>query len=565
LCRKFLANRKYSSYTRFVVTIRVGVFGLLMRFALCALSGAALALAFPNFGWGLLAWVALVPLLLAIEGQPLNLVFSYGCVQGIVFYGATFYWLALTMRRYVHLALVPAAGETLLVAAVEAVFVGGTLAAAMFITRRVRVPLLATLPIAWAASEWLRSFFPVGFPWNPLGVALHRDLPAIQFSELTGVYGVSALIVLVNVALYRLAFARQSLGGRLWTGLPAAALLLAAIAFGSWRIHELDQAPALGKLRVAMAQGDIPQSLKWNASMLAPSFRVYQRATESLAHDHPDLVVWPETAAAFVFQPGHAYPVPLYLHRDYKERLLTLARDTHEPILFGAPALNFGRYGVSTRNRAYLVSADGRVAGYYDKILLVPFSEYIPFPRIFGYFFHQLVETIGPLTAGSRQTILDTGEARLGVLICYESIFPDFARRAVKAGAEILVNITNDAWYGKTSAPYQLLAMAAMRAVENHTPLVRVGNTGISAVVTPTGRIVGATRIFTRATEIETVEWKTTGTFYSEFGDLFAEACFALLALGVLLGLLAPLVPRLLTVKSGKRAAGPEAVPGIPV
>jgi len=169
---------------------------------------------------------------------------------------------------------------------------------------------------------------------------------------------------------------------------------------------------------------------------------------------------------------------------------------------------------------------------YYDKIELVPVGEYVP--KLLQHRVHRMVEAPGDFIAGTRQTIFGVGDARIAVLICYESIFPYLSRRAVKAGANVLVNITNDAWYGRSSAPYQLLAMTVLRAVENRTPVVRVANTGISAIITPLGRVEGATRLFTRTTEIETVEWKNVRAFYSEAGDLFAWLCTALLALGLL-------------------------------
>ena len=217
--------------------------------------------------------------------------------------------------------------------------------------------------------------------------------------------------------------------------------------------------------------------------------------------------------------------------------MLDLARTIRKPLLFGAPAI-YLHQGGSIRNRAYLVSADGQIAGYYDKTQLVPFGEYIPARWIVGHYVHHiLVESIGDFTPGDGPVVFDVNGAHLGVLICYESIFPDLARHPVGAGADIIVNITNDAWFGDSSAPYQLLAMTAMRAVENHKPIVRVGNTGVSAVITSTGEIVGATKIFTRVTEIQDVSWTKGHTFYTKYGDVFAKFCFGLVLVSVLIGI----------------------------
>ncbi|HXR24889.1 MAG TPA: apolipoprotein N-acyltransferase, partial [Candidatus Binataceae bacterium] len=266
----------------------------------------------------------------------------------------------------------------------------------------------------------------------------------------------------------------------------------------------------------------------------------YVQQTEEAARLGADLIIWPEAAAAFFFQPTEQYPSAFAEDAPYRQRLLQLAADIRDPILFGAPALGEvdGRLGFY--NRAYLVSDAGAVAAWYDKIQLVPFGEYVPLRSLLGYFVNRVVEGFGDMFAGDRQTIFDLKGARLGVLICYESIFPNLSRMAVNRGADILVNITNDAWYGESSAPYQLLAMAAMRAVETKVPVVRVANTGISAVIEPTGKIVARTPLFKRGTEIERVYWQPRRTIYTAVGDLFAEMCFALAAVALIFGYFRP-------------------------
>ena len=179
--------------------------------------------------------------------------------------------------------------------------------------------------------------------------------------------------------------------------------------------------------------------------------------------------------------------------------------------------------------------AQGKVVDYYDKIQLVPFGEYVPMRPLLGFLVNRIVHGFGDMIAGTVQTLFPFKGAQLGVLICYESIFPDLTRRAVKRGADVLVNITNDAWYGKSSAPYQLLAMTAMRAVETKVPMVRVANTGISAVIEPTAKSRRRTPLFKRGTEIEDVSWRPRRTVYTMVGDLFSEICFVLTIVGVLL------------------------------
>jgi apolipoprotein N-acyltransferase len=507
------------------------------RVALTVASGLSLALAFPKFDLSLFAWVAFVPLLFAVDGQPLGRVFGYGWLQGLACYVASLYWVVYTLHHFAGVHTVLAVIPLLLLTGAMAVFTGLALWAAEFCASSLRLPIFVTLPIAWTAVEWLRSFFPIGFPWDLLGYTAYRNLELIQFAEFTGVYGISALIVFFNAVIFAVLFQRHTRRVQTWSLSVLTGLMIVAVVFGRLRMNRVEAWPAEGSLKVAMVQGDIPQTIKWDPNFLPASFKVYVEQSELAARHGADLIVWPEAAAAFFFQPDNRYPARLLDDAAYRDRLLQLARETGEPILFGAPVLGVEDGRTGFYNRAYLVSGRGTVEAWYDKIQLVPFGEYVPMRSVLGYFVKRIVAGFGDMFPGRTQTVFDVKGAKLGVLICYESIFPDLTRRAVKRGAEILVNITNDAWYGRSSAPYQLLAMAAMRAVENKVPMVRVANTGISAVIEPDGRITARTPLFKRGTEIETVGWRREHTFYSEFGDLFAELCFVLTVLGILAGL----------------------------
>ena len=504
------------------------------RAALAVASGLALALAFPNFDFNFAAWLALVPLLYAIEGEAHRKVFLYAWLQGFVCYAASLYWITITLHHFADVRVILAVLPMLLLAAVIALFTGAAFWAASFIAARLGLALVVTLPIVWTAVEWIRTYFPIGFPWNLLGYAAYQNLTLIQFAEFTGVYGISALIVMFNAVIYTVIFRRESprLQG-LSLGVLSTLIAVAWI-FGTLRIGELQNERPARSLKFAMVQGDIPQSIKWDPHFLESSFSIYEQQTEEAARLGADLIVWPEAAAAFFFQPTEQYPAAFAEDAPYRQRLLQLAADTGNPILFGAPALATADGRLGFYNRAYLVSGSGAIEAWYDKMQLVPFGEYVPWRSVLGYFVNRVVAGFGDMFAGSRQTIFDFKGARLGVLICYESIFPDLSRMAVKRGADILINITNDAWYGDSSAPYQLLAMAAMRAVETKVPLVRVANTGISAVIEPTGQIRARTPLFKRGTEIERVGWAPRSTVYSIVGDLFAEICFALAAIALI-------------------------------
>jgi len=510
------------------------------RPGLVVASGLALAAAFPKIDLNLFAWVAFVPLFYAIEHQSLQRVFGYAWLQGLACFIASIYWVVIALHDFANVPSLLAILPMLLLASIMAIYTATAIWSGEFIARRLRIANLITIPLAWAALEWVRTYFPIGFPWNLLGYAAYRNLELIQFAEFTGVYGISALIMLFNVVAYAVIFQayprRVQIAG---LGTLTAAMAL-ALVFGAWRIHQLSAIAPQGSLKVAMVQGDIPQSLKWDPKFLETSFHVYQTETEAAVQRGADLIVWPEAAAAFFFQPGGSYPAQFAADAAYRQRLLQLAARIDEPILFGAPALGVEDERVGFYNRAYLVSAQGTVEGWYDKIQLVPFGEYVPLRRLLGGLVNRVVTGFGDMFAGHGQTLFPVHGAKLAVLICYESVFPNLTRNAVRLGANILVNITNDAWYGKSSAPYQLLAMAAIRSAETKAPMVRVANTGISALIQPDGAITSPTTLFTRGTETEHVYWRPVKTVYTETGDVFAETCFVLTLLALVLALFRP-------------------------
>src|SRR5271167_4992451 len=505
------------------------------RAALAVASGLAMGLAFPKFDYGLLAWVSLVPLFYVIEGESMRRVFWWSYLQGFAANVVSLYWIPIPLHDFADVHFAFAIFPMLALAAIVAINSAVAIWAGELVARRMRIPAVITMPIAWTALEWFRTYVPASFPWNLLGYTAYRNLELIQFAEFTGVYGVSALIVFFNAVVYvvisrRGAYRLQTISLSVLT-----AMMIALVAFGAWRISDLRDAPQSGSFKVAMVQGNIPQSLKWDPKFLPESYKVYQDETASAAKRGADLIVWPEAAAVFLFEPDDQYPAELANDAAYRTALLTLARNIGEPGLFGAPALarQDGRLGFY--NRAYLVSAKGEVDAHYDKIELVPFGEYVPARSILGYFVNRVVEGFGDLVPGKEQTLFNVKGAQLGILICYESIFADFTRREVNRGADVLVNITNDAWYGESSAPYQVLAMAAMRSVETKVPMVRVANTGISALIEPSGQITNRTPLFKRGTEIVNVSWRPVRTLYTMVGDLFAETCFMLTAIGLIL------------------------------
>lgn len=497
---------------------------------LAALSGLLLAASFPSLEIAPLAWVGLVPLLLAIRGRSPRAAFGLGWVAGTVFYVATCYWIVYTIGHYTALPVPLAAVLLFLMSAVLACYHGAFAAGVTWFERR-GLPAVWLGPALWVTLEWLRSWFVVGFPWAALGYSQYRFHSLVQMAEVTGVYGVSAVLVLFNLVVAAVLVSRGAGDAR--RNLPALAtltlLVIALIGAGRWRAAHLAAVPAAGQLRVALAQGNIAQDDKWDPAFVDETMARYRQLTLEAARERPALIAWPETATPFFFQ--EAGP--------RRDEVIALARDTGIPLVFGSPAFRqLPAGGLQQLNRVYLVDGTGREHGVYDKMQLVPFGEYVPFSGVL-FFVSQMVTAVGQLGAGVVPTVFEIPGGRFGALICYEGIFPALTRLFVNDGADFLVNVTNDAWYGDTSAPYQHLAQAAFRTVENRVPMVRAANTGISAIIDSDGRIRWQGPLFEMLWHVDDISWPGVRTIYTRYGDVFVWACVAVTVGAILLGVTA--------------------------
>jgi apolipoprotein N-acyltransferase len=490
--------------------------------ALTLLSGVLLALAFPKINLSLLAWVAFVPLFWIIREKTPRQAFAHGWLAGMGFYLCTVYWVVETIGLYSNIPTLVAIVPLLMMCAILASYTGAFAAGLRFYQQRNGSILLLGPPL-WVALEWLRSFFFIGFPWVNLGYSQHPFLNLIQFAEITGVYGISALVILGNLVSYKLIEGQATERVRLVFAIGF--LILALSSWGAWRQGQLAALSPAHHLRVGLIQGNIPQDQKWDKAFQEDTITRYEQLSRAAVAKGAELVIWPETAVPFFFQSDILY----------QQRLLAFVREIKTPLLFGAVGWQPKNMNeVTLFNRAYLVSATGEVLNYYDKIKLAPFGEYIPFHSNVLFFLDKLVEGIGDFAAGTEVRVFSLPTAKFGVLICFEGIFPDLARRFVANGGNFLVNITNDAWFGRSSAPYQHLVMEAMRAVENRVPLVRAANTGFSAVVSPDGSIQAKTNLYEAAFLVEEMSWPQVSSFYAQYGDLFTyiSALVATIMLG---------------------------------
>ncbi|UCD84672.1 MAG: apolipoprotein N-acyltransferase [Deltaproteobacteria bacterium] len=496
------------------------------QIGLSVLSALLLISIFPVLDLEFLAWVTFVPLFFAIKDSRPTRAFWLGYLSGVIGFTGILYWITHAITHYGKL---PAAVGFLAwplavialssLVAILALFTGTFTLLTRWLHLRLRLPFVLTAPFLWVTLEYVRSFFLSGFPWASLGYSQYLNLPLIQIAELTGVYGISFEIILVNAALCQFINGFLSLPRKLHLieSIVAGGCLLLTVSFGSWRLQELNTIlPIFPRLRVGLTQGNIEQDQKWNEHSREETINIYESLTRDAAKTGVDLVIWPETAAPFYFQANERY----------RPRILNTATENKTYLLFGSPGYRYKDRKMRYFNSAFLVSPGGKVLGQYDKIHLVPFGEYVPIPlKWFLPIIKRWVEGIGGFSAGKEETILAIPKARFGVLICYEIIFPALARKFVKKGANFLVTITNDAWFGRTSAPYQHLSMVTLRAVENRTGIARAANTGITALIEPTGKISSATKIFTRDWLTGEVKVRVKQTFYTRFGDIFAWLC----------------------------------------
>lgn len=489
---------------------------------LAGCGGLLLTLSFPNFNLDWTAWFALVPLLYGVRNLTWSAGFRMGFICGLVHYSTLLYWLVHTMRTYGHLPVYLAVPLLFLLAAYLALFIGVFSAAATGISNPGL--LAAILPLLWVALEYIRSFLFSGFPWGLLGYAQFRNLHLIQISDILGVYGISGLVVLVNavILIVLLKLRGETWGGNRVSARQAGTAVIAAsvltglvLGYGSLRMAEIDKRIADSpKTRVAAVQGNIDQLIKWKPSLKETNTRKYIDLSLSAMPDRPDLVVWPETAVPFYFQ----------YDRALTDLVLRGIRRSGAYFLIGSPSFLRRESDVDYYNSAFFIRPDGRIAGKYDKVHLVPYGEYVPLKKWMP-FVDKIVEQVGDFKRGRMGEVLQSDGRKLGVLICYEGIFPNLSAAMARNGAELLVNITNDAWYGATSAPYQHFSMAVFRAVENRRSLVRSANTGISGFIDPAGRIMATTPLFEDAVLTREVPRLDLQTIYTRRGDWFALPC----------------------------------------
>jgi apolipoprotein N-acyltransferase len=446
-----------------------------------------------------LAWFALVPLLIVLANTAsLNQALLSAYVAGVIFFAGTCYWITETMFIYGGLSTPVAFGVGALFALVYALyFVLFALAMRLAVTKFGKRGLLFAAPL-WVTVELLRAILFSGFPWMLTGYALAPYSGTLQMVAWTGIYGLSFLATAVN-SIVAYGIIKRSFR---WLGAAVAAIVIA------WLLPVAGARPSNDPIAVRIVQTNISLNQPWTKPEFA---KLLDELTELSLRDgsRPKLVVWPET------------PAPFYLNDDaeFRARMQDIARKLDGYFLIGY----IDSAGEGPSNSVGLLNPAGDQISRYDKMHLVPFGEYVPFKPLL-FFAESLTKQVGEFVPGTQYTLGLVDGRKISTIICYESIFPNQVRQFAKQGSELIVLITNDGWFGHSSAPYQHLRMGVVRAVENRRYLVRNANTGISAIIDPYGRIETETPIGVRTILDGTAHFRSDRTFYTQYGDVFAYA-----------------------------------------
>lgn len=440
--------------------------------------------------------------------------FALGLVTGVVYFVGTVYWTGAVLSTFGGLQPILAAVAMLLLASYLALFVVvfAVILARLISSAGATAILLA--PAVWVATEFARGYVFGGFPWVPLGNSQVTVLPVAQLASVLGVSGVSLLVAIVNAVI---AYALLEHGrGRIQAVAITSALLIVVAAWGTWRVADGSLTRQGSPIRVGLIQGNIAQDDKWNPREARRIFTTYIAMTRDAVRRGAQYVIWPESSTPYTFGEDAAADRAL---RD-------LAREVAVPILFGSDETVRGP-SPAQYNSAFQLSPDGQTAAIYRKMHLVPFGEFVPLQRWIS-FVAPLVKRFLPFSEGQSVVMLPVGSHLASTSICYEVVFPGLVRQAVNAGSELLTTITNDGWYGRSSAPYQHFELASMRAIEQGRYLARAANTGISGVIDPYGRVVARSSIFEQVGMVEEVRFLTDRTLYARMGDVAAYAAIVL-------------------------------------
>jgi len=489
----------------------------LQRYFLAILSALLLSFAFPPYHLGFMAFFGFVPIFYLLERVSAGAAFKWGYIWGVFFHIVNLYWIGT-------ITILGAIAAILFLALYFAFF----LYLAAIFREHLGNKAIIWYPFLWLFIEFIRSLGVLGFPWASMGYTQTYYINFIQFATVTGVFGVSFWILWINVCVYQLLKHWKNWRKSLLYGTVLAVLVFLPWIYGKLTIP--NQEKIREKIEVALIQGNIDPWAKWDEAFLARNFSIYDRMTRQALRDSSvDLVIWPETATACY----------LRSRPEYLKKIRNLVDSSRVGIVTGTPDYKFvGNGAYNSYNAIFLLLPGSRGIQYYYKRHLVPFGEKVPLSEKLPFLEKWLdaIQTgVGDFTSGKDYNLFELPgtylrergitETKSGLLfagvVCYESIFQDEVREFIKKGAQFLVIVTNDAWFGKSEAPYHHAQIAVFRAIENRISVARCANTGVSMIIDPYGRILTKTKLFRQEIAKGRILVQSKKTFFTKHGDVF--------------------------------------------
>lgn len=474
---------------------------------------------FPDLGF--MAWVYLVPLLIGIHHYDLKGKFVLIFLSAMLSHFGVFYWFITAMQRFGDLNFFEAFGVMIVFSAVlsfiQTMFIGTM----SWVNHRIKIPLFILLPLFMTTHNFILHHFPFyGFPWAIPAYSQGAWIKFFQWIDFTGILGLSFMIYLINGLLadgLLLLIHRKQLDKLVSRVLVifVVAMLSLYISFISNRYYEKDKV-RVGSASIALIQGNIPQDVKWDPFKAQDNLDIYLKLSAAAVKDGAQLVVWPETA----------YPYGLMYDKLQEDRFLD-KEELSVPFLFGGVVLRKEDHQTKIFNSVIFVDKQAKFGDVYHKLHLVPFGEYMPFEK-FTKFMSGMIKAVGEFSPGSEYLMFNIDGIKFAPLICFEDIFPDYARRFSQMSADVLLNFTNDAWYGNTSAQHQHLVSSKFRALENRRYLLRSTNTGMTTIINPRGQVIDYLEPFTEDFLLYNLTIDKADSFYTRHGDTWVYVLMTL-------------------------------------
>jgi apolipoprotein N-acyltransferase len=490
------------------------------------ISGLLLVFSFPKFDLYPLAWISIAPLLIFLYGKDASAAFRSGFVFGVIYFFGTTYWIYHSVHYYGSIGLIPSLFLVLLLCLYLAIYPAVFSSIYASLIRKTNLPAMLIAPALWTSLEYVRAYALTGFPWSSLGYSQYKFIALTQIADITGIYGVSFLVMAFNAALADyFIMKKRRLDRPLYPLIPTlasyAVLTLFVIFTLSYGIYRLYEQPSGRIIKAAVIQGNIDQNKKWDPTFQKEVIETYRNLSAKASSYSPEIIIWPETAVPFYFK----YDVENTGH------LVNFQQSLNAYLLFGS-VLNTENSNKKRNNdpdriftnSVVLLDKNGNTSYIYDKIHLVPFGEYVPLRKLL-FFVDKLVYGVGDYSSGNSFIKAVTPFGSFGTLVCYEIVFPGLVRKFYRSGGDFIVTITNDAWFGKTNGPYQHFSMAVFRAIENRKPVIRAANTGISGVIDTKGRVQTSTKLFEQTFFVENIITNNSLTLYTKYGDIFTYFC----------------------------------------